>query len=39
MFKLKRIYDASEASDGYRVLVDRIGRAAFRRRMHESASG
>ena len=24
MFKLKRIYDASEASDGYRVLVDRI---------------
>ena len=24
MFKLKRIYEASEASDGYRVLVDRI---------------
>jgi uncharacterized protein YeaO (DUF488 family) len=24
MFKLKRIYDAFEASDGYRVLVDRI---------------
>ena len=24
MFKLKRIYDASEASDAYRVLVDRI---------------
>jgi uncharacterized protein YeaO (DUF488 family) len=24
MFKLKRVYDASEASDGYRVLVDRI---------------
>ena len=24
MFKLKRIYDASEGSDGYRVLVDRI---------------
>jgi len=24
MFKLKRIYDASDASDGYRVLVDRI---------------
>ena len=24
MFKLKRIYDASERSDGYRVLVDRI---------------
>jgi uncharacterized protein YeaO (DUF488 family) len=24
MFKLKRVYDTSEASDGYRVLVDRI---------------
>jgi uncharacterized protein YeaO (DUF488 family) len=24
MFKLKRIYDACERSDGYRVLVDRI---------------
>jgi uncharacterized protein YeaO (DUF488 family) len=24
MFKLKRIYEASEASDGYRILVDRI---------------
>jgi uncharacterized protein YeaO (DUF488 family) len=24
MLKLKRIYEASEASDGYRVLVDRI---------------
>ena len=24
MFKLKRIYEASKASDGYRVLVDRI---------------
>ena len=24
MFKLKRIYEASEASDGHRVLVDRI---------------
>ena len=24
MYKLKRIYEASEASDGYRVLVDRI---------------
>ncbi|MGO9273015.1 MAG: DUF488 domain-containing protein [Terriglobia bacterium] len=24
MFKLKRIYEESEASDGYRVLVDRI---------------
>lgn len=24
MFKIKRIYDAAEQSDGYRVLVDRI---------------
>lgn len=24
MFKLKRIYDSAEPSDGYRVLVDRI---------------
>ena len=24
MLKLKRIYDAAESSDGYRVLVDRI---------------
>jgi uncharacterized protein YeaO (DUF488 family) len=24
MYKLKRIYEASEASDGYRILVDRI---------------
>ena len=24
MFKLKRIYDVAEPSDGYRVLVDRI---------------
>lgn len=24
MFKVKRIYDAPEPSDGYRVLVDRI---------------
>jgi len=24
MYKLKRIYEASEPSDGYRVLVDRI---------------
>ena len=24
MFKLKRVYEASQASDGYRVLVDRI---------------
>jgi uncharacterized protein YeaO (DUF488 family) len=24
MFKLKRIYEASEPADGYRVLVDRI---------------
>jgi uncharacterized protein YeaO (DUF488 family) len=24
MYKLKRIYEASETSDGYRVLVDRI---------------
>ena len=24
MYKLKRVYEVSEASDGYRVLVDRI---------------
>ena len=24
MFKVRRVYEASEASDGYRVLVDRI---------------